>query len=35
MFQRERDPIFFRDWFCAGREDEIPMNAVKTLRDEA
>jgi Rieske 2Fe-2S family protein len=23
MFQQERDRIFFREWFCAGREEEI------------
>ncbi|HEX2250256.1 MAG TPA: aromatic ring-hydroxylating dioxygenase subunit alpha [Gemmatimonadales bacterium] len=24
MFQREREGIFYREWFCGGREEEIP-----------
>jgi Rieske 2Fe-2S family protein len=24
IFQQERERIFFREWFCAGREEEIP-----------
>lgn len=24
IFQREKDRIFFREWLCAGREEEIP-----------
>jgi len=23
IFQRERERIFFREWFCAGREEEL------------
>jgi Rieske 2Fe-2S family protein len=24
IFQRERERIFYREWFCAGREEEVP-----------
>ena len=24
IFRRERERIFFREWFCAGREEEVP-----------
>ena len=24
IFQREKERIFFREWFCAGREEELP-----------
>jgi Rieske 2Fe-2S family protein len=24
IFQREKERIFFREWFCAGREEEVP-----------
>jgi glycine betaine catabolism A len=24
IFQQEKERIFFREWFCAGREEELP-----------
>ena len=35
MFQREKDHIFFREWFCAGREEELPTAGSILIREVA
>jgi len=33
IFQREKERIFCREWFCAGREEEVPDAADYLLLD--
>lgn len=33
MFEREKDRIFAREWFCAGREEELPSPGTILLRE--
>jgi Rieske 2Fe-2S family protein len=35
FFSRERERIFFREWFCAGREDEVPRSGDYLALDVA
>ncbi|MDQ3694913.1 MAG: aromatic ring-hydroxylating dioxygenase subunit alpha [Chloroflexota bacterium] len=33
VYERERERIFFREWFCAGRTEEIPLAGDYLVRD--
>lgn len=33
MFAREKDRIFVREWFCAGREEELPSPGTVLVRE--
>ena len=35
IFQREKERIFCREWFCAGREEEVPNPGDYLVRDVA
>jgi Rieske 2Fe-2S family protein len=33
MFEREKERIFTREWFCAGREEELPTRGMVMVRE--
>ncbi|HEX3235468.1 MAG TPA: aromatic ring-hydroxylating dioxygenase subunit alpha [Gemmatimonadales bacterium] len=35
IFAREKDRIFFREWFCVGREEELPQPGAYTVKTVA
>ena len=35
VFERERNSIFFKEWFCVGREDELPSPGCLFIADVA
>ncbi|HSB53639.1 MAG TPA: Rieske 2Fe-2S domain-containing protein, partial [Gemmatimonadales bacterium] len=35
LFQRERERIFWREWFCLAREEELPLPGAWLAREVA